>query len=74
MTFVVTLAGSKKRIVFEMKHKDGMSLPAITKELNGVMETRDADYGVLISRNRNHCLTTKLDGLMSKTTTSLYAP
>ena len=50
--FVVTLAGSKKRIVFEMKHKDGMSLPAITKELNGVMETRDADYGVLISRNR----------------------
>ena len=51
--FVLTIGGTEKRIVFEMKHKAGMGLPEIRKELNGAMENRRAGYGVLVSRNRN---------------------
>ena len=52
--FVVTIGGTEKRIVFEMKHKtDTMFLPEIRRELNGAMENRRADYGVLVSRNRD---------------------
>ena len=50
--FVVTLDGSEKIIVFEMKHQKTMSLPAIKRELNDCIETRGAHYGVLISRNK----------------------
>ena len=52
--FVVTIGGTEKRIVFEMKHKtDTMFLPGIRRELNGAMENRRASYGVLVSRNRD---------------------
>ena len=52
--FVVTIGGTEKRVVFEMKHKtDTMFLPEIRRELNGAMENRRADYGVLVSRNRD---------------------
>ena len=52
--FVVTIGGTEKRIVFEMKHKtDTVFLLEIRRELNGAMENRRADYGVLVSRNRD---------------------
>ena len=51
--FVVTLDGIEKRIVFEMKHRKELSLPDIRKELNESMDNRNADYAVLVSRNRS---------------------
>ena len=51
--FVVTIGGTEKRIVFEMKYQASMRLPEIRRELNGAMENRRADYGVLVSRNRD---------------------
>ena len=50
--FVVTIGGTEKRIVFEMKHKAGMTIPEIRRQLNGAMENRRAEYAVLVSRNR----------------------
>lgn len=52
--FVVTLDGTEKKIVLEMKHKANMGIPEIKRQLNGAMDTRRAEYGVLISRNRNN--------------------
>ena len=52
--FVVTLAGGKKKIVFEMKHRESrLSYNDIRSQLNEAMKTRGADYGVLVSRNRS---------------------
>ena len=51
--FVVTLDGIEKKIVFEMKHREKFNLPEIKRELNKAMENRNANYAVLVSRNRN---------------------
>ena len=51
--FVVTIGGTEKRIVFEMKHRVDMVLPEIRRQLNEAMENRRADYAVLVSRNRD---------------------
>ena len=51
--FVVTLGDTEKRIVFEMKHKAGMTIPEIRRELNKAMENRRGDYAILVSRNRD---------------------
>ena len=51
--FVVTIGGTERKIVFEMKHKAGMTIPAIRRQLNEAMENRRADYAVLVSRNRD---------------------
>ena len=51
--FVVMIDGTEKRIVFEMKHRVNMVLPTIRRELNVAMENRRAEYGVLVSRNRD---------------------
>lgn len=51
---VVTIGGTEKRFVLEMKHyTTSLSLPGIRRELNEAMENRRADYGVLVSRNRD---------------------
>ena len=51
--FVVTLGGTEKRIVFEMKYRAGMAIPEIRRQLNGAMENRRAEYAVLVSRNKD---------------------
>ena len=51
--FVVTIGDTEKRIVFEMKHRAGIAIPGIRKQLNEAMENRRADYAVLVSRNRD---------------------
>ena len=51
--FVVTIGGTERRIVFEMKHRAGMTIPEIRKQLNGAMENRRAEYAVLVSRNKD---------------------
>lgn len=51
---VVTIGGTEKRFVLEMKHyTTPLSLPGIRRELDEAMENRRADYGVLVSRNRD---------------------
>ncbi len=50
---VVTIGDTEKKFVLEMKHHAKMSLPEIRRELNGALENRRADYGVLVSRNRD---------------------
>ena len=51
--FVVTIGGTERKIVFEMKHRADMTIPEIRKQLNGAMENRRADYAVLVSRNKD---------------------
>ncbi len=50
--FLATLKGSGKKIIFEMKRRQEISVPEIKRELNKAMETRNADYAVLISRHQ----------------------
>ena len=51
---VVTIDGTEKRFVLEMKHYTGrLTLPGIRRLLDGSMKNRRADYGVLVSRNRD---------------------
>ena len=54
--FVVTIEDTEKKIVFEMKHRASIALPAIMSDLDEAMENRRAEYGVLVSRNRMHFL------------------
>ena len=51
--FVVTLDGIGKKIVFEMKHRETMTVPKIKNELSEAMENRNADYAVLVSRSKS---------------------
>ena len=51
--FVVTIASTERRIVFEMKHKADMTIPEIRRQLNEAMENRRAEYAVLVSRNKD---------------------
>ena len=51
--FVITLGDTEKRIVFEMKHQKSLGIPAIKKELDDAMKNRNADYGVMVSRNKD---------------------
>ena len=51
---VVTIDGTEKRFVLEMKYHTGrLTLPVIRKLLEESMKNRRADYGVLVSRNRD---------------------
>lgn len=50
---VVTIGDTEKKFVLEMKHHAKISLPEIRRELNKALENRRADYGVLVSRNRD---------------------
>ena len=51
--FVVMIEGTEKKIVFEMKHRDSIVRPTIMSDLDEAMENRRAEYGVLVSRNRD---------------------
>lgn len=51
--FVLTLGDVNKKIVFEMKDKDKVSLKDIHNELNEAMENREAHYGVFVAKNRD---------------------
>lgn len=51
--FVLTLGDIGKKIVFEMKDRDKISLKDIQKELDESMENREADYGVFVTKNRD---------------------
>ena len=51
--FVLTLSDIGKKIVFEMKDRDKISLKDIQKELDESMENREADYGVFVTKNRD---------------------
>ena len=51
--FVVMIDGTEKKIVFEMKHRENIVRPTIMSELDEAMENRGAEYGVLVSRNRD---------------------
>lgn len=52
---VVTIGNTEKRFILEMKHytTSSLTLPRIKQELDKAMENRRADYGVLVSRNRD---------------------
>lgn len=51
---VVTIGGTEKRFVLDMKHYTGtLAMPEIRRLLNEAMQNRRADYGVLVSRNRD---------------------
>ena len=50
--FVITLGDIGKKIVFEMKNSESITLPGIQKELKEAMENRSADYGVFIAKNK----------------------
>lgn len=50
---VVTIDGTEKRFVLEMKHHAKIGLPEIKRQLDDAMKNRGADYGVLVSRNRD---------------------
>ncbi len=52
--FVVTLGDINKKIVFEMKNKDRVSLKDIQKELKEAIENREADYGVFVAKNKDN--------------------
>ena len=52
--YVVTIDGTEKRFILEMKHyTTNITLPKIKQQLDGAMKNRRADYGVLVSRNRS---------------------
>lgn len=52
--FVVTIDGTEKRFILEMKHYTSpLALTKIRQQLDEAMENRRADYGVLVSRNRD---------------------
>ena len=51
--FVLTLGDTGKRIVIETKNTK-VSFPTIQKELNEAMENREADYGVLVAKKKDH--------------------
>ena len=50
--FVLTLGDIGKRMVFEMKNKEAITLPDIQKELRGAMENREAEYGILVAKSK----------------------
>ena len=51
--FVVTISGTERRIVFEMKYKKRTSINEIREQLNEAMKNRRAEYAVLVSRNKD---------------------
>lgn len=51
--FVLILGDIGKRMVFEMKNRDAVVLPQIQREMKEAMETRDADYGMYVSKTRD---------------------
>jgi len=51
--FVLTLGDIGKKIVFEMKDRDKVSLKDIQRELDDAMENRESDYGVFVVKNRD---------------------
>lgn len=51
--FVLLLGDIGKKIVFEMKDRDKISLKDIQKELNEAMENRESEYGIFVTKNRN---------------------
>ena len=50
--FVITLGDIGKKIVFEMKNSESITLPGIKTELKEAMENREADYGIFIAKNK----------------------
>lgn len=51
--FVITLGDIGKKIVFEMKNKDKITLKDIQIELKEAIENREADYGVFVAKNKD---------------------
>ena len=51
--FVMTLGDIDKKIVFEMKDRDDISRPDIQRQLNEAMENREAEYGILVAKNKD---------------------
>lgn len=50
--FVIALGDIGKRIVFEMKNMEKVSLPDIQRELKASMDNREADYGIFVVKNK----------------------
>ena len=50
--FVITLGDIGKKMVFEMKNSESITLPGIKTELKEAMENREADYGIFIAKNK----------------------
>ena len=51
--FVITLGDIGKKIVFEMKNMNKITLKDIQKELKEAIENREADYGVFVAKNKD---------------------
>jgi len=51
--FVITLGDINKKIVFEMKNKDGITQKYIQTELKEAIENREADYGIFVVKNKD---------------------
>ena len=51
--FVLTLGDIGKKIVFEMKDKERVSLKDIQSELKEAIENRESHYGIFVAKNRD---------------------